>query len=128
MKTYNQFLNETANFYSNDLKIEDYIFNIDMRFINSKEIHNIKNAIINELEIHTSENDIRDITINRWCYAWRIDIRNFSNHHTFIEIIPIIEYTLSLTYDITPEEFLKVGLLNVKEYLESKKNANKYNL
>lgn len=128
MKTYNQFLNEIASFYSGNSNLENYTFNIDMRNLLKKDESRIKNGIINELEKHTSDNEIHEVTINRWCYAWKIEIRNFSNRHLFIDLTPINEYTPYLTFDITPEEFLKVGLENVKDYLETYKNANKFNL
>ena len=128
MKTYNQFLNEIASFRSDKSILESYTFNIDMRNLLIEDEPRIKNGIINELKKHTSDNNIHEFTIIRWCYAWKIEIRNFSNRHLFIDLTPIIEYTPKLTFDLTPEEFLKVGLENVKDYLETKKNTLKYNL
>ena len=45
--------------------------------------------------------------------------------NTYFNVLDRLGFNSS---DITPEEFLQVGLQNVKDWVEAKKNANKYNL
>jgi hypothetical protein len=133
MKNYYQFINEAViRGYSDNSDIcykdtgrEPFIFNIDMRSTSNDD--SIKNDILNNIKKYVRLEITGNLEYNKFCYVWRIEINNF-NKRLFVDVDPISTYSMDMKYDITPKEFLEVGLDDVKDYLTMKNDIKKYNI
>ena len=135
MKSYKEFINE--NYHSTNLgkDLPEFKFAIDMRNSTAEE----KDSILKELKKYFNINDKDDDSmlplLSEDPWAWVFEIKK--------EWKPKIGKTLLcdfvttpnwgagwdyMEYIITPKEFLNLGIEDVKDYIETKSDADKYNL
>ena len=140
MKTYNQFLNEGLQTISKLNRIEpslpiDFKFSIDARNCIKDEI----NMAINEFEKYFIMEDHVKLYLQSNRYkspVWNIELYESwgnSRHERHSVRFETINFWNSEMIDndpntITMRKFIEVGIDGVKDYIDMRKNANKYNL